>query len=147
MKYIKRFKNVQEREDFFDSKSEYVTSITCDNGCTYVYKGIWDGWYYQWYDETNYLTAITFTRNPEVGEWNPAVGTGAFLDRDFNYSANITDTPISIVSKTTTPGPSKYYEEPVTATTDVKKIKVVDYNDILWFEYIGEFDVYVGEHS
>ena len=155
MKHLKFFETYIDREDFLNNKSEYVTTITCidgnDNTLTFTYNGKSGDHYYTWYYTNNIddgRTLITFVRNPGIGTWNPATGTGAYLDRAYNWGA--TDTPYEIISRTTISGsPNEYPEEPLVYITEIKAINAYSSRDggNVWYEYAGEFDVHQGEYA
>lgn len=154
MKHLKLFETYIDHEDFFNNESEYVTTITCkdnnDNILTFTYDRKDGDHYYMWY-YTNGIddgrTLITLVRNPGIGTWNPATGTGAFLDRNYNYGASTYDIPYEIISRTTiSSSPNEYYEEPLVYITEIKSINAYSGRDgkNVWYEYAGEFDVYEG---
>lgn len=157
MKHLRFFETYIDRENFLNNKSEYVTTITCidnnDNSLTFTYNGKSGDHYYTWYYTNNIdysCTLITFVRNPGIGTWNPATGTGAYLDRNFNYGASTYDIPYEITSRTTINGlPNEYPEEPLVYITEIKAINAYSSRDggNVWYEYAGEFDVHQGEYS
>ena len=143
MKHIQWFNTTQERDEFFSSESLYVTSITC-GGNIYEYNGFLDSYYHSWYCPDNNITLISLVRNPGIGTWNPATGTGAYLDEDYNYGLNLSEAPYEITARTAIPNQSdKYYEYPVTSVTELKAIKAHCPNSGKeeWYDYVGEFDV------
>lgn len=141
MKHVKLFETSQEYDEFFNKESMYVTSITCD-GEIYTYEGKSGNHYYKWYSDNNNITLITFVRNPGVGEWNPALGTGAYLDSIYNWGVG--ETSYEITSReTVNTSPDDYYIEPLISITDIKAININN----KWYEYVGEFDVYQGVYS
>lgn len=157
MKHLKLFETYIDREDFLNKESEYVTTITCkdnnDNSLTFTYSGKSGDHYYTWYYTDNVndgRTVITFVRNPGIGTWNPAIGTGAYFTEDFNYGTSSSDTPYEITSRTTiSNSPGEYPEEPLVYVAGIKAINAYSQRDgeNVWYEYAGEFDVYPGKFS
>ena len=81
---------------------------------------------------------MTYSRTPKVGPFDAAEGTGAYDPDD--------DSPVAITAVNEAPG--KYIEPWVSATTE-KRIKLFNsYTDeMLWYDYVGEADVYEGGQS
>lgn len=158
MKYLKLFETYIDREDFFNKESEDVTTITCkdnnNNSLTFTYDGKSGDHYYTWAytnGTDDNRTVITFVRNPGIGTWNPATGTGAFFDRNYNFGSSLTtDIPYEITSRTTiSNSPGEYPEEPLVYVAGIKTINAYSnsYGKNVWYEYAGEFDVYPGVPS
>ena len=141
MKHIKKFHSTKEYEDFITGTSEVVTSITCSDGYTYEYDGehvisddvVINFIGYYWYNSDIDKEVITFVRNPGIGAYNPATGTGANDNGD----------GIEIVSRTTEQTNTEHMEGTITSITELTILNTIDTNNYTHqFEYIGEYDVY-----
>lgn len=133
-KYLHKYDNPGDFEkDYYNEKE---VTFECSLG-TFSYSGYnASESAYAWVCGEKVL--MTYNKTPKVGPFVPGEGTGAYDPDD--------DSNVEITAVNEAPGK---YIEPWVSATAVNRIKLyVSYSDeTLWFDYVGEVDVYEDEAS